>query len=298
MAKYIGAHVSAEGGVFNAVQNASEIGAKAFALFIKNQRQWAAKPLEDVAILKFKENVRKLKFKSEFILPHAGYLINLGNPFPENRKKSIASFVEEMSRCAQLGLKYLNIHPGSHLNEINENECINLISDSIEQAMDAVKGVKIVLENTAGQGATIGYKFEHLAQIIERIKDKSRIGVCLDTCHTFAAGYNIKVPAQYYETMKKFEDIVGLKYLKGIHLNDSKVPFASRKDRHESIGKGYLGLDFFKMFINDPRFDNMPIILETIDSTLWEYEIILLYGMVEQVKSSKIKHFKNIIQYK
>ena len=279
MAKYIGAHVSTEGGVFNAAQNAFDINAKAFALFVKNQRQWTAKPLDTATILRFKESITTYGFKPEYILPHAGYLINLGSPSRENRKKSIESFIEEMLRCSTLGLKYLNVHPGSHLNEISEDECINLIADNIEQAMASVEGIKIVLENTAGQGSNIGYKFEHLAQIIKKVKNKSRIGVCLDTCHTFAAGYDIKDPNKYKETMEKFEDIIGLKYLVGIHLNDSKVPFASRKDRHENIGKGYLGLDFFKRFLNDSRFDNMPIILETIDETLWKDEIALLYGM-------------------
>ena len=279
MTKYIGAHVSTEGGVFNAAQNAFDIDAKAFALFVKNQRQWAAKPLDNSAISNFKKSVTVYGFRPEYILPHAGYLINLGSPNSENRRKSIGSFIDEMSRCSKLGLNYLNVHPGSHLNEISEDECIKLIADSIEQGIDTVKGVKIVLENTAGQGSNIGYKFEHLAQIIEMVKDKSRIGVCIDTCHTFAAGYDIKNPKKYEETMKKIEDIIGLKYLAGIHLNDSKVPLASRKDRHENIGKGYLGLDFFKRFINDSRFDNMPIILETIDATLWKDEIALLYGM-------------------
>lgn len=280
MAKYIGSHVSTEGGVFNAAKNSFDINAKAFALFVKNQRQWAAKPLDSVTISKFKESIIKYKFKCEYILPHAGYLINLGSHSSENRKKSVESFIDELSRCSKLGLKYLNIHPGSHLGEISEDECISIIADSIEQAIDAVKGIKVVLENTAGQGSNLGYKFEHLAQIIKKIKDKSRIGVCLDTCHTFAAGYDIKDPKKYKETMEKFEDVIGLKYLTGIHLNDSKVPFASRKDRHENIGKGYLGLDFFKRFINDPRFDNMPIILETIDETLWKDEIALLYRMI------------------
>jgi deoxyribonuclease-4 len=281
MTKYIGAHVSTEGGVFNAAQNAFDINAKAFALFVKNQRQWAVKPLDNAAILNFKKGITTYGYKPEYILPHAGYLINLGSPNNESRNKSIESFTEEMSRCSKLGLKYLNIHPGSHLNEISEDECMSLIADSIEQGIDAVKDIKIVLENTAGQGSNIGYKFEHLAQIIKKIKDKSRVGVCIDTCHTFAAGYDIKDPKKYNETMEKFEDIIGLKYLTGIHLNDSKVPLASRKDRHENLGKGYLGLDFFKRFINDSRFNNMPIVLETIDGTLWKDEIALLYGMIE-----------------
>lgn len=280
--KYIGAHVSTEGGVFNAIQNAVDIGARSFALFVKNQRQWAAKPLEPSAIEKFKSEMARNKFKYEFVLPHAGYLINLGNPTPENRQKSIQSFIDELERCKSLGLGCLNIHPGSHLGEISADECICLIAESINYALDKIKGIKVILENTAGQGSNLGSNFEEIASIIDKVSDKSRIGVCLDTCHTFAAGYDIKSPGSYKDTFKKFEEIIGFEKLAGVHLNDSKVPLASRKDRHESIGKGYLGLEFFRRFVNDPRFDNIPIVLETIDETLWKQEIELLYSMVEK----------------
>ena len=273
MDKYVGAHVSAAGGVYNAVKNAKKINAKAFGLFVKTQLQWYAKPLDEKAIQNFKDGLIKENYSAKYILPHAGYLINLGNSDNDKRKKSLDSFIEELKRCQQLDLKYLNIHPGSHLREISEESCLNLIIECIEQAMETVPEIKVVLENTAGQGSNLGNKFEHLAYIIKKIKDKNRIGVCLDTCHTYAAGYDIKTPEGYEATFKSFEDIVGLNYLTGIHLNDSKVACGSRKDRHESIGKGYLGISFFERFMNDPRFNNMPIILETIDSSIWKEKL-------------------------
>lgn len=281
MNKFIGAHVSASGGVDKAIENAKEINAKSFALFLKNQRQWNAKPLDELTIKNFKQGIIKENYSPDYILPHAGYLINLGNPDPEKRKRSLESFIDELNRCHQLGLKYLNFHPGSHLREISEKACLDLISECMEQAMDAVPNVQLIIENTAGQGSNLGYKFEHLAYIINKIKDKSRVGVCIDTCHTFVSGYNIKDPKGYEDTFKQFEDLVGLKYLKGIHLNDSKAECGSKKDRHHSIGKGFLGLEFFERFMNDPRFNNIPIILETIDPTLWKQEITLLYNMIK-----------------
>jgi len=279
MDKYVGAHVSAGGGVPNAIENAKQINAKAFGLFVKNQLQWHVKPLEEKVINSFKDGLIRENYSTKYILPHAGYLINLGNSDNVKRKKSLNSFIEELKRCRQLDLKYLNIHPGSHLREISEEASLDLIVDSIEQAMEAIPEIKIVLENTAGQGSNLGYKFEHLAYVIKKIKDKDRIGVCLDTCHMYAAEYDIQTPEGYETTFKNFEDIVGLEYLTGIHLNDSKFGCGSKKDRHESIGKGWLGIPFFNRFMNDPRFNNMPIILETIDSAIWKEEIELLYSM-------------------
>ena len=281
MTKYIGAHVSTSGGVDKAIENAKQINARAFAMFVKNQRQWTAKPLEEITITNFKQGMIKENYSPDYILPHAGYLINLGNADNEKRKRSLDSFVDELKRCRQLGLKFLNIHPGSHLREISEEASLDLISECIEEAINVVPDIKVVLENTAGQGSNLGYKFEHLAYIINKITDKSRMGVCLDTCHTYAAGYDIKDPNGYEDTFKKVEDIVGLKYLSGIHLNDSKVECGSKKDRHQSIGKGYLELPFFERFVNDDRFNNMPIVLETIDSTIWKQEIELLYSMIK-----------------
>jgi len=279
--KFIGAHVSISGGVFNAPLNAEEIEAKAFALFTKNQRQWSAKPLTEEAITKFKENLKKVGISPEHILPHDSYLINLGNPEEEKRRKSIEAFVDEVNRCYQLGLKYLNFHPGSHLRKVSEKECLKIIADSINEILERTKDVILVLENTAGQGSNVGYKFEHLAEIIDMVKDKSRIGVCLDTCHMFAAGYDIRTEKVYEKTMKEFDEVVGFKYLKGMHLNDAKSQLGSRVDRHHSIGKGNIGLDAFRFIMNDKRLNNIPLILETIDPSIWAEEIKLLYSLIE-----------------
>lgn len=279
--KYVGAHVSASGGVENAPVNAHEIEAKAFALFTKNQKQWFAKPLTEENIRLFRANVEKYGFDPGQIMPHDSYLINLGNPVKENLDLSRKSFLDEMQRCELLGLQLLNFHPGAHLKQISEEECMNLIAESVNMALSKTKGVTAVIENTAGQGSHIGYKFEHLQYIIERVEDKSRIGVCLDTCHTFTAGYDIKTHAGYKKTFDDFERIVGFKYLKGMHINDSKKELASRVDRHDSLGTGFLGEEVFARIMNDPRFDNMPLILETPDESLWEKEIMWLYGLVE-----------------
>jgi len=277
--KYIGAHVSASGGVENAPGNATDIGAKAFALFTKNQRQWRASPLTKDNIRLFRENCDKLGFRPMQILPHDSYLINLGNPDKDNLEKSRDSFFDEMKRCELLGLDRLNFHPGSSLGKINDETSLRLIADSINQVLDKTKGVSAVIENTAGQGSSLGYTFEHLRLIIDLIEDKDRAGVCIDTCHTFAAGYDISSEQTFNETMKKFETIVGLKYLKGMHLNDSKKGLGSRIDRHENLGKGALGLDVFRWIVNDPRFDDMPLILETPNESLWKEEIRFLYSL-------------------
>jgi deoxyribonuclease-4 len=274
--KYVGAHVSAAGGVENAVLNAKEIGADGFALFTKNQRQWFAKPLSEKNIAKFKEYMEEHNFTPDAILPHDSYLINLGHPEKEKREKSLKSFIEEAKRVESLGLKYLNFHPGSHLKKISEEECLDLISDSINKAISETESCIFVIETTAGQGSNLGYKFEHLAYIIDKVKDKERIGVCIDTAHIFAAGYDIRTKEAYNETMKKFDEIVGFKYLKGMHINDSKAKFASRVDRHHSLGKGEIGLDAFKFIMQDSRIDNIPLILETIDPNIWAEEIKLL----------------------
>jgi deoxyribonuclease IV len=278
--KYVGAHVSASGGVENAPVNAHQIGAKAFALFTKNQRQWFSKPLTGENIRLFKESMEKYGFEPWQILPHDSYLINLGNPDAENLKKSRGSFLDEMQRCEQLGLDRLNFHPGSHLNQISEEECLRRIAESVNIALDKTRGVTAVIENTAGQGTNMGHRFEHLRFIIDHVEDKSRVGVCLDTCHSFTAGYDLKSEQGYNNTFEEFERIVGFNYLKGMHLNDSKKEHASRVDRHDSLGKGYLGEDVFKRIMNDSRFDNMPLILETPDESLWAGEISWLYSRI------------------
>lgn len=275
--KFIGAHVSASGGVEAAPVNAHEIGANAFALFTKNQRQWVAKPLTEESIKLFKENCGKYAFDARYILPHDSYLINLGHPEAEGLEKSRAAFLDEMQRCEQLGLKLLNFHPGSHLNKISVEACLDKVAESINITLNKTKGVTAVIENTAGQGSNVGNEFWQLKYIIDRVEDKTRVGVCLDTCHTYSAGYDIV--ADYDNVFKEFDATVGFNYLCGIHLNDTKKALGSHVDRHDSIGKGLLGMDFFKRFMKDVRFDNMPIVLETPDESLWAEEIQLLRSL-------------------
>jgi len=281
--KYIGAHVSTEGGVQKAPINAYNIGAKAFALFVKNQRRWEESPLKDETIKAFKDNIEKYGYSTERILPHDGYLINLGHPEKEKREISLRSFIHEAKRCEALSLKYLNFHPGSHLNQISEEECIDNIINSLNHALKETDYIKLVIENTAGQGSNIGYKFEHIKNIIEGINDKNRIGVCLDTCHLYASGYDITKKESYEETIKEFDKTVGLKYLIAFHINDSKKGLGSKIDRHENLGKGTMGLDVFKYIINDRRFEEKIFILETIDESLWKDEIALLYSFYEEL---------------
>ena len=280
--KRVGAHVSAAGGVHNAPRNAQAIGAKAFALFTKNQKQWAAKPLTTAEIDQFHHHMQAGGFRPRDVLPHDGYLINLGNPEKEAHEKSLASFIEELQRCHDLGLVYLNFHPGSHLKKLSVSECLSRIAQSINRALEATRGVMAVIENTAGQGTNLGHTFEQIAELIAQVEDKSRIGVCLDTCHAFTSGYELRTEEAYRATMEQFDRIVGLSFLKGMHLNDSKPDLGSRVDRHESLGKGKLGLTPFRQIMNDPALEEIPLILETIEPDLWPEEIALLYGMIEQ----------------
>ncbi len=277
--KYIGAHVSASGGVYNAPLNALKIGAKAFALFTKNQRRWVSKPLEQKSIEKFKTNLQLANIKPKHVLPHDSYLINLGHPDEQKREKSLSAFIDEIKRCDLLGLNKLNFHPGSHLKEISEEECLDLIAISMNKAIKETKNISLIIENTAGQGSNLGYKFEHLAYIISKIEDKSRVGVCIDTCHMFTAGYDLRSYEAYNKTWDDFDRIVGFEYLQGMHINDSKPDLGSRVDRHDSIGKGKIGLDAFKFIMNDKRMDDIPLILETIDESIWPEEIKLLYSL-------------------
>lgn len=279
--KYIGAHVSTEGGVANAPLEAVAIGAKSFALFTGSSNRWNSKPLAENDIEAFKENCRLGHFIPGVILPHDNFLINLGSPDPQKLHLSRKSFLEEMQRCELLGLTMLNFHPGSHVNELSEEECLDRIAESINLTLQQTSGVTAVLESTAGQGSNMGHRFEHLAHIIEKIEDKSRIGVCVDTCHTFSAGYDLASDEGYARTWKEFDDVVGSEYLKAIHLNDDLRKCGSRIDRHAEIGKGTLGMEFFRRFVNDPRFDNMPIILETPNPAIWPQEIKLLYSLIE-----------------
>lgn len=275
--KHIGAHVSASGGVENAPLNAMAIGADAFALFTKNQRQWVSPPLTAKSIELFKENCRKSGIPPEYILPHDSYLINLGNPDEEAIQKSRAAFIDEMQRCEQLGLTMLNFHPGSHLNKVSVEQCLDEIAANINLALSRTKGVTAVIENTAGQGSNVGNKLEEIRYIIDRVDDKSRVGVCIDTCHIYSAGYDIV--NDYDAAFAAVDNIIGREYLKAVHLNDTKKALGSRVDRHESLGLGLLGMDFFKRFMQDPRFDNMPIVLETPDESRWADEIALLRSL-------------------
>ncbi|MFP4470274.1 MAG: deoxyribonuclease IV [Bacteroidales bacterium] len=277
--KRIGAHVSIAGGVENAPGKARAIGAEAFAMFTKNQRQWNAKPYTPENIDRFKKNTEKFGYSYDHILPHDSYLINLGHPEDEALEKSRQAFLDEIRRCEQLGIRMLNFHPGGHLNKISPESCLDRISESVNIALDKSAGVTAVIENTAGQGTNLGFTFEQLARIIHKVEDKTRIGICFDTCHGFVAGYDIRTEHGYEETFRLFDEIIGLKYLKGMHLNDAKKPLGSRVDRHATIGTGMLGIETFERIVNDPRFDEIPLILETPDESIWAEEIRLLYKL-------------------
>ena len=295
--KFVGAHVSASGGVDNAPLNAMAIGAKAFAVFTKNQRQWVAKPLETKTIDAFHKNLEASGILPKHVLPHDSYLINLGHPEVEKLEKSRDAFVDELERCQLLGLDRLNFHPGSHLVKIPKKDpeymdklmsaelaCLDVIAESLNRAIDATQNsdVKLVIENTAGQGSNLGYKFEHLAHIIDKVENKSRVGVCIDTCHMFTAGYDIRTRDAYDKTWGDFDKIVGSEYLMGMHINDSKPKLGSRVDRHQSLGLGEIGWDAFKFIMNDSRMDDIPLVLETIDESIWAEEIKALYALVEK----------------
>lgn len=277
--KYIGAHISASGGVENAPLNAKEIGAKAFAFFTRNQRQWVSKPYETKSIDLFKSRCDELGFLPDNILPHGSYLINLGHPEEVALQKSRAAFLDEMLRCEQLGLNRYNFHPGSHLHKMDVDACLDRIAESINFALDKTKGVTAVIENTAGQGTNLGHTFEQIAHIIDKVEDKSRVGVCIDTAHALAAGYEIRTREGFDVTFDNFNKIVGIEYLKGMHINDSKKEVGTRVDRHDSLGKGVMSMDLFYFIMNDSRFDNMPLILETPDTDIWAEEIKMLYSL-------------------
>ena len=280
--KYFGAHVSAAGGVDNAPANALAIGATAFALFTKNQRQWVAKPLTAGEIDAFRKACDTCGYRPEQILPHDSYLINLGHPEEEALEKSRAAFLDEMQRCELLGLDRLNFHPGSHLQKITEEESLDRIAESINIALDKTRGVTAVIENTAGQGSNLGFRFEHLRYLIDRVEDKSRVGVCIDTCHAFAAGYDLRTPEACDATFAELERVVGFNYLKGMHLNDAMKILGSRVDRHTPLGEGMIGMECFRYIARDKRFDGIPLILETPDEARWSEEIAQLKAFAEE----------------
>lgn len=290
--KFVGAHTSASGGVFNAIKNAQAIGAKAFALFTKNQKRWDAKPFDAKTLDEWFKTLEASGIQPKHILPHDSYLINLGHPEEEKLLKSRDAFIDELQRCEVLGLDKLNFHPGSHLVKLSakekkdevyvksvEEKSLDVVAESINIALDKTSGVKAVIENTAGQGTNLGWKFEHLAHIIDKVEDKSRIGICIDTCHMFTAGYDIRTKEAYDKTWAEFDNMVGFKYLMGMHINDSKPDLGSHVDRHHSIGQGKIGLDAFEYIMNDERMDDIPLILETIDDSIWKQEIELLYSL-------------------
>ncbi|MDD2598902.1 MAG: deoxyribonuclease IV [Kiritimatiellae bacterium] len=273
---YIGAHVSVSGGVFNAPLRARELDASGFAMFVKNQRQWVAKPYTAEEIEEFKLNMASCGFTAGQVLPHAGYLINLANPDDEAHAKSMASLMDEIQRCEQLGLTMLNLHPGSHLRKITVAEGCDRVASSINTALSQSSGVKIVIENTAGTGGNLGSNFEEIKAIIDGVDDKSRVGVCIDTMHSFGAGYDIRTRDGFLSVMDHFDGVVGMDYLSGMHLNDSMVELNARRDRHESLGKGFLGIEVFKVIMQDERFKNIPLALETPNEAIWKQEIALL----------------------
>ena len=277
--KFVGAHVAASPGVGQAPLNANEIGAKAFALFTRNPSRWVSKPLTSADIDSFKMRCDQYGYDSSQILAHDSYLINLGQPDDDKLAQSREAFLDEFRRCEQLGISLLNFHPGSHLNAISVDDCLDRIAESINITLDKTTGVTAVIENTAGQGSNLGYRFEHIAHIIDRVEDKSRVGVCIDTCHAYAAGYDLSSADTYEAVWREFDEVIGLKYLAGMHLNDTKKGLSSRVDRHESLGKGILGAECFRLIMNDSRMDNIPLILETINPDIWAEEISWLYSL-------------------
>lgn len=280
--KYVGAHVSVQGGVANAPLRAQEIGAKSFALFTGSSNRWVSKAISDAEAALFIERCAEYGYSPDVILPHDNFLINLGSPDAEKLAMSRKSFLDEMQRVEKLGLSMLNFHPGSHLKAMGEDDCLDRIAESVNITLGQTSGVTAVIENTAGQGSNLGHRFEQIARIIGGVDDKSRVGVCIDTCHAYSAGYDLATDSGYDEMWRLFDDIIGRDYLRGIHLNDDKRELGSRIDRHASIGTGTLGEDFFRRFMNDPRFDGIPVILETPDDSIWAREIEWLYSLVEE----------------
>ncbi|XP_078539877.1 putative endonuclease 4 isoform X2 [Lissotriton helveticus] len=283
--KYIGAHLSIQGGIWKAVVHAVQIGARALGLFLRPQRSWSSKPLDASAAERFRLACVEHNLQPKFILPHSPYLMNLGSPRPDVCEKSRAMLVEEMQRCQQLGLTLYNLHPGSRVGAMSVGECLDRIADGLNYAHKQVEGVTTVLENMSCQGTTVGGRFEELRGIIDRVADKSRVGVCLDTCHAFAAGHDLSQKDGLDKMLQEFSQVVGLHYLKALHLNDSKGALGCHLDRHQNIGQGHIGLDGFRHIMNEPRFDGLPMILETPATHEGDdhaVEIQLLYSLCDE----------------
>ncbi|KZO97759.1 AP endonuclease [Calocera viscosa TUFC12733] len=303
----VGAHVSAAGGVENAVLNAASIGANAFALFLKSQRKWTSPPLTEDSISLFKARMTKYGYDTGMVLPHGSYLINLGNPDAGKREKAYECFLDDLQRCEQLGIKLYNFHPGSTVGGAPLEECLAHVAESINRAHKATSHVCIVIENMAGAGNVMGCRFSDLATMINLVEDKSRVGVCLDTCHLFASGYDIRDKTAYQATMEEFDKVVGLRYLKAWHLNDSKTPLNSKKDRHENLGLGHIGLPTFSHIMTDPRLAHMPMVLETPSfeqQEVWGREIDVLYSFERDHKAKatvywdgKVNQVREIVKW-
>ena len=273
---YIGSHTSIAGGLENAAIEAKALGATAFGMFTKNQRQWASRPITEEESLKFKEKLKELGFSKDQVLPHDSYLINLGNPDDLKRRQSLDAFIDELQRVQTLGLDKLNFHPGSHVNKIDRKGSLALVAEALDEALSSTQGVRPIIETTAGQGSNLGSSFEEIAELLSLSKFPGRLGVCIDTCHIFAAGYDLRSEEAFHKTFEEFGRIVGFDKLEGMHLNDAKIGLGSHLDRHESLGKGQIGIESFIRIAQDPRFRDIPLILETIDSSLWSTEIALL----------------------
>ncbi|KAF3704652.1 DNA-(apurinic or apyrimidinic site) lyase [Channa argus] len=287
--KYIGAHVGIQGGIWKAVGACTEIGGSSFALFLGSQRTWKRPALDLTAAGKFREQCSLQGFDPAHILPHGSYLMNCGSPKEDVFEKSQALLVDELNRCSILGLNLYNFHPGSSLGSITTDQCVDKIAGAINHAHQQVPSVVTVLENMSGQGSTVGGKFSELKSIIDKVRDQTRVGVCLDTCHAFAAGYDLAAVGGVKNMLSEFDQEVGLQYLRAIHLNDSKGKVGCNLDRHEDIGKGQIGISAFRDIVNESRLDNIPLILETPGRCQcvrpgFEYaaQIELLYSLYEK----------------
>jgi deoxyribonuclease-4 len=280
--RLLGAHMSTAGGVSKAIERGNSLGCTAIQIFVKNNNQWSNPPLDQAEVERF----LSLRKETEmFVFAHAGYLINLCSANPANREKSHASMLEELEKSEQLQLPFVVLHPGSH-GGLGEEAGIKTVASSLNSLFMTTKGykVKILLENTAGQGSALGYKFDHFKQILDLIDEPERLGFCFDTCHGFAAGYDLKSTEGYDNTWLELKKAVGLKKLMAFHLNDSKKPLGSKVDRHEHIGRGELGEQAFAHLLNDSRFKNLPMVIETPkdpDLKLDRLNLQLLHSLIK-----------------
>lgn len=262
-----GAHISTAGGISNSVTNAYNIGCNGFAMFLKSPRKWVSPAYSPDEIEKFKENCQQYNYNPlTDVLPHGQYFINLANPDEEKAQKAYDSLIDDLGRCEQLGVGLYNLHPGSSLKGNHESQ-LKQLAQYLNKALKQTKFVKIVLENMAGTGSLIGSNLEDLKFVIDLIEDKKRIGVCVDTCHTFAAGYDLVTKDAYEKFWKEFDDVIGYQYLSAIHLNDSKAPLGANRDLHEKLGQGFLGLEVFRLISHDQHLQGLPLILETPQPT-------------------------------